>query len=121
MKYIYQNTDWHSFKWCGEKTNNLLLELQKTQGYLFGKMDVLGFDVKNNASLNIITENIIKSSEIESETLNKEQVHLSVARKLGLDFNSNISVSRNIEGIVDMMFDATQNYNKPLTHERLFG
>lgn len=121
MKYIYQNTDWHSFRWCGEKINNLLLDIQKSQGYLFGKMDVLGFEVKNNASLNIITENIIKSSEIEGEILNKEQVHSSVARKLGLDFNPDISVGRNIEGVVDMMFDATQNYDKPLTHDRLFG
>ena len=121
MKYIYQNTDWHSFRWCGEKINNLLLDIQKAQGYLFGKMDVLGFEVKNNASLNIITENIIKSSEIEGEILNKEQVHSSVARKLGLDFNPDISVGRNIEGVVDMMFDATQNYDKPLTHDRLFS
>ena len=71
MKYIYQNTDWHSFRWCGEKINNLLLEIQKAQGYLLGKMDALGFEVKNNASLNIITENILKSSEIEGELLNK--------------------------------------------------
>ncbi len=121
MKYIYQNTDWHSFRWCGEKINNLLLEIQKAQGYLLGKMDALGFEVKNNASLNIITENILKSSEIEGELLNKEQVHSSVARKLGLDFNANIAVSRNIEGIVDMMIDATQNFDKQITEERLFG
>lgn len=121
MKYIYQNADWHSFRWCGEKVNNLLLDIQKAQGYLLGKMDVLGFEVKNNALLNVLTENILKSSEIEGEILNKEQVHSSVARKLGLDFNQNINVERNIEGIVDMMFDATQNFAQPLTKERLFG
>lgn len=121
MKYIYQNAHWHSFMWCGERINNLLFDIQKAQGYLFGKMDALGFDVKNSASLNIITENIIKSSEIEGEILNKEQVHSSVARKLGLDFNSDILVTRNIDGIVDMMFDATQNFDEPLTRERLFG
>lgn len=121
MKYIYQNTDWHSFRWCGEKVNNLLLDIQKAQGYLLGKMDVLGFEVKNNALLNVLTENILKSSEIEGEILNKEQVHSSVARKLGLDFNQNINVERNVEGVVDMMFDATQNFAQPLTKERLFG
>lgn len=121
MKYIYQNTDWHSFRWCGEKVNDLLLNIQKAQGYLLGKMDVLGFEVKNNALLNVLTENILKSSEIEGEILNKEQVHSSVARKLGLDFNQNINVERNIEGVVDMMFDATQNFAQPLTKERLFG
>lgn len=121
MKYIYQNTDWHSFKWCGEKINNLLLDIQKAQGYLFGKMDVLGFEVKNNALLNVLTENILKSSEIEGEILNKEQVHSSVARKLGIDLHKNINIERNIEGVVDMMFDAIQNFDKVLTEERLFG
>lgn len=121
MRYIYQNADWHSFRWCGEKINKLLLDVQKAQGYLFGKMDTLGFDVKNNASLNILTEDILKSFEIEGEILNKKQVYSSVARKLGIDLNSDITVTRNIEGVVEMMFDATQNYNKPVTHERLYG
>lgn len=121
MRYIYQNTDWHSFRWCGEKINNLLLDIQKAQGYLLGKMDALGFEIKNNALLNVLTENILKSSEIEGEILNKEQVHSSVARKLGLDFNQNINVERNIEGVVDMMFDATQNFSELLSKERLFG
>lgn len=84
-------------------------------------MDALGFDVKNNALLNVLTENILTSSEIEGEILNKEQVHSSVARKLGLEFNQNINIERNIEGVVDMMFDATQNFSQPLTNERLFG
>lgn len=121
MKYIYQNADWHSFKWCGEKINNLLLDIQKAQGYLLGKMDILGFEVKNNALLNVLTENILKSSEIEGEILNKEQVHSSVARKLGIDLHKNINIERNIEGVVDMMFDAIQNFDKVLTEQRLFG
>ena len=82
MKYIYQNADWHLFQWCGEKINNLLLNIQKAQGYLFGKMDALGFDVKNNASLNILTEDILKSFEIEGEILNKKQVYSSIAKKI---------------------------------------
>lgn len=121
MKYIYQNADWHSFRWCGEKVNNLLLDIKKAQGYLLGKMDILGFEVKNNALLSIFTEDVLKSSEIEGENLNKEQVHSSVARKLGLILNSNIKVARNVEGVVEMMFDATQNFAQPLTEERLFG
>ena len=121
MKYIYQNTDWHSFKWCGDKTTNLLLNLQKAQGYLLGKMDVLGFEVKENAFLNVLIENILKSSEIEGELLNKEQVRSSVARRLGLNYDSNINIERDIEGVVEMMIDATQNFNQPITEERLFG
>ncbi len=121
MKYIYQNTDWHSFRWCGENVTNLLLEIQKAQGYLLGKMDALGFEVKNNALLNILTENILKSSEIEGELLNKEQVRSSIARRLGLNYDSNINIERNVEGVVEMMIDATQNFNQPITEKRLFG
>lgn len=121
MKYIYQNPDWHLFRWCGEKVNDLLLDIQKANGYLLGKMDALGFEVKNSALLNILSENILKSSEIEGEILNKEQVRSSVARKLGLNFDENISIGRDVEGVVDMMLDAMQNYNDPITKERLFG
>ena len=121
MKYIYQNTDWHSFKWCGEKITKLLLEIQRAQGYLLGKMDALGFEVKENALLNVLTENILKSSEIEGELLNKEQVRSSVARRLGLNYDSSINVERNIEGVVEMMIDVTQNFAQPISEERLFG
>ena len=86
--YIYQNPDWHSFTWCGDKIQNLLLEIKKSQGFLLGKMDSLGFDVKNNALLQILTENITKSSEIEGEILDKTSVRSSVARRLGIDIDS---------------------------------
>lgn len=121
MKYIYQNADWYSFTWCGDKITNLLLEIQKAQGYLLGKMDALGFEVKNKALLNVLTENILKSSEIEGELLNQEQVRSSMARKLGLNYDSSINIERNIEGVVEMMIDATQNFNTPITEERFFG
>ena len=121
MKYIYQNTDWHSFTWCGDKITNLLLDVQKAQGYLLGKMDALGFEVKDNALLNVLTENILKSSEIEGDLLNKEQVRSSVARRLGLNYDSSIIIERNVEGVVEMMIDATHNFNKPIGEERLYG
>lgn len=85
MKYIYQNTDWHSFRYCGEKISKLLLKIKKAQGFLLGKMDSLGFDVKNNALLQVLTENIIKSSEIEGQILDKHLVRSSIARRLGID------------------------------------
>lgn len=121
MKYIYQNTDWHSFTWLGDKIQNLLLEINKAQGFLFGKMNSLGFDVQNNAQLQILTENIIKSSEIEGEILDKYLVRSSVARRLGIDIGGEIPVSRNIDGVVEMMLDATQNYTKPMNKDRLVG
>ena len=121
MKYIYQNTDWHNFRWCGEKIQNLLLEIKKSQGYLLGKMDSLGFDVKNNALLQVLTENIIKSSEIEGQILDKHLVRSSIARRLGIDIGGETPVSRDIEGVVEMMLDATQNYSSNMTKERLVG
>ncbi len=121
MIYIYQNTDWHSFRWCGEKIQNLLLEIKKSQGYLLGKMDSLGFDVKNNALLQVLTENIIKSSEIEGQILDKHLVRSSIARRLGIDIGGETPVSRDIEGVVEMMLDATQNYSSNMTKERLIG
>lgn len=121
MKYIYQNADWHSFRWCGEKIQNLLLEIKKPQGFLLGKMDSLGFDVKNNALLQVLTENIIKSSEIEGQILDKHLVRSSIARRLGIDIGGETPVSRDIEGVVEMMLDATQNYTSEMTKDRLIG
>ena len=121
MKYIYQNADWHKFIWCGEKIQKLLFEIKKAQGYLLGKMDSLGFDVKHNALLLVLTENIIKSSEIEGQILDKHIVRSSVARHLGIDIGGEITVSRDVEGVVEMMLDATQNYTAKMSKERLIG
>ncbi len=121
MQYIYQNSDWHSFTYCGDKIQNLLLEIKKSQGYLLGKMDALGFEVKNNALLQVLTENIIKSSEIEGQILDKHLVRSSIARRLGIDLGGETPVSRDIEGVVEMMLDATQNYAQNMTKERIIG
>ena len=121
MKYIYQNADWHSFTYFGDKIQTLLLEIKKAQGYLLGKMDALGFDVKNNALLQVLTENIIKSSEIEGQILDKHIVRSSIARRLGIDLGGETPVLRDIEGVVEMMLDATQNYTQNMTKERIIG
>jgi Fic family protein len=121
MKYIYQNVDWHKFIWNGEKIQKLLLEIKKAQGFLLGKMNFLGFDVKNNALLQVLTENIIKSSEIEGQILDKHLVRSSIARRLGIDIGGETFVSRDIEGVVEMMLDATQNYSSKMSKERILG
>jgi len=121
MKYIYKNTDWHSFNWNGERVLKLLSEVKHAQGFLLGKMNSLGFEIKNDALVNVLTENIIKSSEIEGEILNPEQVRSSIARRLGLEITSSIAIERNIEGIVEMMLDATQNFNNPINKGRIVG
>lgn len=119
MKYIYQNPDWQNFCWDGEKILKTLSNVKLAQGFLLGKMNSLGFEIKSNALLNVLTENIIKSSEIEGEILNPEQVRSSIARKLGIEVTKNIPAERNVEGVVEMMLDATQNYKVPITKERL--
>ena len=116
--YIYQNTDWHKFVWDGETIQNILLKIKKAQGFLFGKMSNLGFEVQNNATLQTLTENIIKSSEIEGELLDRRSVRSSIANRLGIDIAGETTCSRNIEGIVEMMLDATHNHSKPMTKER---
>jgi len=121
MQYIYQNPDWHSFVWNGEKIQNLLFEIKKSQGFLLGKMDSLGFEVQNNAYLQVLTENIIKSSEIEGEVLDRHSVCSSVARKIGIDIGGETNSSRHIDGVVEMMLDATQNFGTPMTKERIIG
>lgn len=121
MKYIYQNPDWHNFRWCGEKIQKLLLEIKKAQGFLLGKMDTLGFDVKKNALLHVLTENIIKSSEIEGQILDKYLVRSSVAKRLGIDIGGETPLSRDVDGVVEMMLDATRNYTAKMTNDRIIG
>lgn len=121
MRYIYQNADWHCFTYIGDNIQNLLLEIKKAQGYLLGKMETLGFDIQTNANLKVLTENIIKSSEIEGEILDTHAVCSSIARRMGIDIAGEVPVLRHIEGVVEMMLDATQNYKAPVSHERLIG
>lgn len=119
--YIYQHPDWANFYWNKEKVLASLSKVKLAQGLLLGKMGVLGFSIKEEAVLNILTQDVIKSSEIEGEILDKEQVRSSIARRLGLDIGGGIHVDRNVEGIVEMMLDATQNYESSLTKDRLIG
>jgi len=119
--YIHNKTNWTDFTWDNKK---VLLKLSKTrnlQGKLLGRMESLGFDLQNEAMLNTLTLEIVKSSEIEGEILEQEQVRSSIARRLGIDIAGAIESERHIDGIVEMMLDATQRYDLPLTKERLFG
>ncbi|MFH0702893.1 MAG: Fic family protein [bacterium] len=119
--YIYQEKNWPDFYWNQEKVLKSLSNVKLSQGKLLGKMDTLGFNLREEANLNVLTQEITKSSEIEGEILDKEQVRSSIARRLGLDIGSDVPISRNVEGVVKMMLDATQHYDKLLTEERLFA
>ncbi|MDV6169647.1 Fic family protein [Flavobacterium sp. DG1-102-2] len=119
--YIYQKKEWPNFTWNSEQLLPLLGKVRSLQGILIGKMSGLGFDLINEASLEIITQDVLKSSEIEGELLNPVQVRSSVAVRLGVELPGIIPADRNTEGVVDMMLDATQNYTAKLSDERLFG
>lgn len=121
MKYIYQNNDWPNFFWDKERIFQLLSEIKKSQGYLLGQMSQIGFSIKNQTLLQILTESIVKSSEIEGDLLNIDHVRSSVARRLGIDSEPNFPVNKNIDGAVDIMIDSIKNRNKIMTKERLFG
>jgi Fic family protein len=119
--YIHDLTGWPRFHWSQEKLANRLAEVRHRQGRLIGRMETLGFPLRDEAVLQTLTEEVIKSSEIEGEVLDREQVRSSIARRLGMDIGGLTPADRNVEGVVDMMLDATQHYEKPLTEERLFG
>ena len=119
--YIYNNPNWPNFEWNSEKLLPLLSLVRNKQGLLIGKMSVLGFDLRNEANLQILTQEIVKSTEIEGEVLDKEQVRSSVARRLGLEISGLVNSERNVDGIVDLMLDAITNYDKELSKERLFS
>ncbi|MEI6349174.1 MAG: Fic family protein [Bacteroidota bacterium] len=119
--YLYNNQNWPIFEWNSEKLLPLLSYVRNRQGKLIGKMGALGFELQNEANLEILTLDIIKSTEIEGETLDREQVRSSIARRLGLDISGLVYSERNVDGIVDLMLDATKNYDKELNKNRLFS
>ncbi len=121
MSYIHEKADWPNLKWNDVKLLLLLADVRHRQGRLLGRMEGLGFRLRAEASLTMLTADVIKSSAIEGELLDAEQVRSSIARRLGLDFGGNAKSSRDVEGVVEMMLDATQKYAEPLTAERLFG
>ena len=118
--YIYQQKDWPNFNWDNEAIISLLSQVRHLQGKMIGKMENLGFELRNEAVLETLTLDVIKTSEIEGQILNPEQVRSSLARRLGLDISGLVASDRHIDGIVEMMLDATQNFNNLLTIERLF-
>ncbi len=119
--YIHEKENWTNFTWDNHKVMVRLGEARNIQGRLLGKMESLGFDLQIEAVLNTLTLDVLKSSEIEGEYLEIEQVRSSIARRLGIDIAGAVESERNVEGIVEMMLDATQRNDLPLTKDRLFG
>jgi Fic family protein len=120
-KYIYEYENWTEFTWQDKAINVLFGKVRLMQGKIIGQMNTLGFSAKKEATLTALTLDVVKSSEIEGELLNYDQVRSSIARRLGINTAGLVPSSRHIEGIVEMMLDATQRYSIPLTEKRLFG
>ena len=118
--YIHQKDNWPNFTWLNDELVNLLSEARNLQGRLIGRMESLGFDLRNEAVLDTLTLDVLKSAEIEGEILNPEQVRSSIAQRLGIEFAGSVVSDRNVDGMVEMMIDATKNCYIPLTANRLF-
>lgn len=121
VSYIYQLKNWPNFQWNEQEFISLLSEVRNLQGKLLGKVELLGFELKDEANLETLIQDVIQTSEIEGEILNPELVRSSIATRLGLEHSGLEHTDRNVNGIVEMMLDATQNSNKTLSDERLFG
>lgn len=119
--YLYNHPNWPLFEWDSAKLLPLLADVRLHQGKLIGKMGAIGFELRNEANLEILTLEIIKSTEIEGENLERAQVRSSIARRLGLDITGMVFSERNVDGIVDLMIDATKNHDKELNKDRLFA
>ncbi|MFO0840675.1 MAG: Fic family protein [Phycisphaerae bacterium] len=120
MAYIHEKAGWPEFTWDGESLAGALAALRHKQGRLLGKMEALGFEVRAEASLAVLTSDVVKSSAIEGEKLNPDEVRSSIARRLGLDVAGLPKAGRDVEGVVEMMLDGTRNFEKALTKKRLF-
>lgn len=121
MTYIHERADWPNLTWDDSAIAQPLAAVRHRQGRLIGRMEALGFALREEAVLRTLTEDVLKSSEIEGEVLDREQVRSSIARRLGMDVVGLVPADRDVEGVVEMMLDATQNYAQPLTADRLFG
>src|SRR5450759_4545394 len=119
--YIHNLADWPRFHWNRESLAERMAAVRHEQGRLMGRMESLGFALRQEAVLQTLTEDVLKTSEIEGEKLDAQQVRSSVAPHLGMDIGGLKAVDRNVEGIVEMMLDATSKYEQPLTAERLFA
>src|SRR6202046_3221569 len=119
--YIWEQERWPALAWDSARLATLLGQVSREQGRLLGRMQDLGFELRREAQLSTLTEDVVRSSEIEGEKLDSDQVRSSIARRLGMEVGGLVRADRDVEGVVEMMLDATTHYTQPLTADRLFG
>ena len=118
--YVHELPDWPRFQWDQDRLASPVAEIRHRQGRLLGRMEGLGFSLRKQAELETLTLDVLKTSEIEGEDLNANQVRSSIAKRLGVELAGTVPADRNVEGVVEMMLDATQNFDKPISKDRLF-
>jgi Fic family protein len=121
MLYIHQRPFWPNLRWDPARLTDTLGAVRHRQGRLIGRMEQLGFELRSEANLFSLTEDVVKSSEIEGDILDKAQVRSSIAQRLGINIGALPPIDRHVDGVVEMMLDATQNFARALSAERLFG
>src|SRR5437764_430424 len=119
--YIWEEKDWPDWRYDLSVLAPALAETSRAQGALFGRLADVGLSLRDQASLAALTDDVVKTSEIEGEHLNVDSVRSSLARRLGVEIGALAPVDRNVEGVVEMVLDATTRFNTPLTAKRLFG
>jgi Fic family protein len=119
--YLWERRQWPQLGWNNPDLSALLVRTSREQGRLLGRMESVGFDLRAEAHLSTLTEDVVKSSDIEGEKLERDQVRSSIARRLGMDVAGLVPSERNVDGVVEMMLDATGNYAEELTEKRLFA
>jgi len=119
--YLHELDGWPRFRWSSERVGALLAEVRHRQGRLVGRMEALGFGLRQEAVLQTLTADVTQSSAIEGERLDAQQVRSSIARRLGMDIGGLVAADRHVDGIVEMMLDATRHYDKTLDEQRLFA
>jgi len=120
MPYIHELEDWPQFTWDEARLAAPLADVRHRQGRLLGRMEALGFDSRRQAVLRTLTEDVVKTSEIEGENLDAQQVRSSIGRRLGIDVGALPPTDRRVEGVVEMMLDATGRSEAPVTRERIW-
>jgi len=118
--YIWQHPDWPNWQFDAAALSAQLAAVHRAQGRMLGRMESLGFELRSQATLNILTDDVLKTSEIEGEKLSQEMVRSSLAQRLGIDIGALTIADRNVEGVVAMVLDATGSYAQPLSQQRLF-
>lgn len=119
--YIWQARDWPEWRFDLAALAAPMAEVSRAQGRLAGRLADVGLALRDQASLGALTEDVVKTSEIEGEALNVASVRSSIARRLGVDIGALAPVDRHVEGVVEMVFDATTNCQAPVARDRLFG